>query len=191
MSSYKTFHIPLSQGDITLKDALAQMKASSNAPGEIPWIVRLVENPSLDFPGIRVFHGAVDLYTHDCIHLILGRGMLPEDEAFVIGFTMGSTNLISKFERFLYLFVTENLYPKAFRFNHEEHMVLDIGFHVGHVSTCQPLDTVDFKNMESLTLSEIRSKIGLEEGVLQHAYLLESEMFPDSVASSRVAPKHS
>jgi len=186
MSSYKTFIIPLSNKSITLKEALKVMHESSSAPSDIPWIVRLVENPKLDFPGIRVFNGAVDLYTHDCIHLILGRGMMPKDEAFVIGFTMGSTNSVFNFEMFLYRFVTEYLYPKPFKFTKDEHMIFDIAVNLGHVSNSTPLNEVDFKSMEELTLEEIRIKLGIEKNYLQHAYQLEQSMFATDEQCTRL-----
>ena len=55
---------------------------------DVPLIIKLVENPKYD---IGLFAGNVSLYNHDCIHLLLGRGLRVKDEAFVIGFTMGST----------------------------------------------------------------------------------------------------
>ena len=53
----------------------------------IPLIIKLVENPNYNTS--KLFGGAVDLFTHDCVHVLLGRGLLVKDEAFVIGYTMG------------------------------------------------------------------------------------------------------
>lgn len=186
MSFYKSFHIPLSNSNISLKDALAKMHETSNDASEIPFIVRLVENPDMDFPGIDMFNGAVNLYTHDCIHLILGRGMLPKDEAFVIGFTMGSTNKVMKLEKFLYHFVTEHLYPKVFKFYKDEHIIFDIASNLGHISKCKPLNEVDFKSMENMSLEDIRNHIGIEKDFLINAYILEKTMFSDYIESSRL-----
>jgi len=186
MLSYKDFFIPISDEKITLKDALKKLKKCSSPPSDIPFIIRLVENPNLKLPLFRVFNGAVDLYAHDCIHLILGRGLLPKDEAFVIGFTMGSTKKMFKLEKFLYHFVTEYLYPHPFKFTHKEHMVFDIASSIADVSKCERLDKIDFKKMEHLTLKEIRDKIGLEEKFLLDAYTLETDMFPDEIDSKRL-----
>jgi hypothetical protein len=41
-------------------------------------MIQLVENPRFNLPGIDLFHGAVDLATHDAIHILLGRGLLPK-----------------------------------------------------------------------------------------------------------------
>ena len=54
----------------------------------VPLIIKLVENPKYD---IGLFPGNISLYNHDCIHLLLGRGLRVKDEVFVIGFTMGRT----------------------------------------------------------------------------------------------------
>jgi len=186
MYSYKDFFIPISNEKITLKNALKELKDYSNSPSEIPFIIRLVENPNLKLPLFRIFHGAVDLYTHDCIHLILGRGLLPRDEAFVIGFTMGSTKKMFKLEKFLYHFITEHIYPHPFKFTHKEHMLFDIASSIANVSMCERLDKIDFKKMENLTLKEIREKIGLEEKFLLDAYTLEQDMFPDETDSKRL-----
>jgi hypothetical protein len=55
----------------------------------IPWYVRLLEHPSSPL----ALGGAVDLRGHDCVHILLGRGLLQQDEAFVLGFTMGRSGL--------------------------------------------------------------------------------------------------
>lgn len=186
MFSYKKFFIPISNTKITLKEALFEMHKISSDPSDVPWIVRLVENPKLDIPGIRVFNGAVDLFSHDCIHLILGRGMMPKDEAFVIGFTMGSTKKIFKFEKFLYHFVTEYLYPKPFNFTNQEHMVFDIAASIADVSSCKPLDKVDFTSMLEWSLEKIRDEIGIKKEYLINSYRLEKTMFPKELESARL-----
>ena len=57
--------------------------------------MRLLENPKYHLPGVTLFHGAVDLDMHDRIDIALGRGLLTAiDEAFTIGFTMGSTKRV-------------------------------------------------------------------------------------------------
>ena len=57
----------------------------------MPLIIKLVENPN--YKTSKLFGGAVDLFTHDCIHVLLGRGLLPKDEAFVIGVLWGQAEI--------------------------------------------------------------------------------------------------
>ncbi|MDE0009008.1 MAG: hypothetical protein OXS50_12090, partial [Gammaproteobacteria bacterium] len=79
--------IPLSEGRLTLAEARSELAAIGFPQDAIPLIVQLVENPKYDLPGVELFDGAADLDTHDNIHILLGRGLLPKDEAFVLGFT--------------------------------------------------------------------------------------------------------
>ena len=83
------WHSPISEGERPLHVVLDEMLDFKLDAEEVPLIIRLVENPK--HRTSRLFSGAVSLFTHDCIHVLLGRGLLPKDEAFVIGFTMGSS----------------------------------------------------------------------------------------------------
>lgn len=184
-SSYRDFHIPISEDNITLKEALEIMKSTANEDYEVPLIIKLIENPEYDLPYIDIFHGAVDLYHHDCIHLLLGRGMLPKDEAFVIGFTMGSTNKVNIFEKMLFKFITKYIYKKPWNFTDDDIQILDMAVTLGHNSKVLPLDKIDFKSMEEKTLGEIRKELGLEVDMIKQLYQLEEKMFPNCKESIR------
>ena len=69
---------------LTLKEVYQQ--ANLDRAEDIPWIVRLFENPRSPF----ALPGSISLHDHDCIHILLGKGVTPSEEAFVLGFTMGS-----------------------------------------------------------------------------------------------------
>ena len=86
----------LENDHLTLREVLATLPAAP--PAAIPWVVRLFENPQ----GWLRMHGAADLATHDRIHVVLGRGLLAQDEAFVIGFTMVTTKAVSRLERWFF-----------------------------------------------------------------------------------------
>jgi len=75
----------------TLRHAFDSLMSVGNSQDEVPLIVRLAENPEYHFSGLGFFKGRVTLEQHDDIHIILGRGLTLMDEAFVLGFTMGST----------------------------------------------------------------------------------------------------
>ena len=119
-TTWKDWHIPFSRDQITLREAKASLAALGAKQEEIPLMIQLVENPRYNIPGINLFHGAVDLATHDSIHILLGRGLLPKDEAFVIGFTMGSTDQVTTMEETLYALFSKHLYPKVYQFKNEE-----------------------------------------------------------------------
>ena len=118
--TWRQWHVPLAAETWTLREILASGSHVAAGQADIPLIVRLIENPEFELPGIKLFNGAVDLATHDCIHALLGRGMLPKDEAFVIGFTMGSTNRVTETEQKLYSIAARYLYPKAYKFRDDE-----------------------------------------------------------------------
>jgi hypothetical protein len=48
------------------------------------------------------------------IHVLLGRGLLAQDEAFVIGFTMGATKAVSGFERIVRSMALPQRCPQSF-----------------------------------------------------------------------------
>jgi len=186
LSPNNAWHIPLERDGLTLREALRQMHQSGDWQEDIPLLVQLVENPRFQPPGLSLFHGAVDLYAHDCIHLILGRGMMPKDEAFVIGFTMGSTNRVSTMEEKLYTFIAGNIYPGSYRFSEDDVQIFRDGLHLGMLSRCQPLDTIDWHSLERQTLRTARQHINLEVGLLLAYYAEEKTRYPDAVESQRL-----
>ena len=119
------WHVSLDDDALTLGQALRSMESFKLKQEDIPLRIKLVENPK--WFTSEFFSGAVDLPTHDCIHVLLGRGLLLKDEAFVIGYTMGSTRKISRFKRNLFMFCSKYLYPEGYRFGEEERFVFQYG----------------------------------------------------------------
>ena len=184
--TWKDWHIPFSQHGITLreaKDSLAKLGAKQE---DIPLMIQLVENPRFNIPGFDFFHGAVDLATHDAIHILLGRGLLPKDEAFVIGFTMGSTDQVTTMEENLYAVFTKHLYPKVYQFNDEEIRIFKDATKLGFVSDCRPLDKIDYAKYLDWKLGDIRRDIGLEGDLILAFYRIEQKRFPASKAIQRL-----
>ncbi len=102
------WHVPVCENKKTLKQCLGEMDPFKLDPKEVPFIIRLIENPKYRF---SFFPGAVSLLNHDCIHVVLGRGVLLKDEAFVIGYMMGSTRKMQTLKSKLFLFISKSLYP--------------------------------------------------------------------------------
>lgn len=183
---YRDWHIPYARGRITLRAALARLASVGAGQQEIPLMVRLVENPRYRLPGLTVFHGAVDLAQHDCIHLILGRGLLPKDEAFTIGFTMGSTHKVGTTEEALFGFVSRHLYPDVYRFGDDELRIFRDAVKLGWISGCRPLDQVDFAPYLDLSLARVRAEIGLEGDLILAYYRIEKRRYPGAPESQRL-----
>ena len=139
-------------------------------------MVKLTENP--DYTTSKLFTGAVDLFSHDCIHALLGRGLLVKDEAFVIGYTMGSGKKMSRWRRNLFLWVTKYLYPEGYKFTEEERYVFYSGVMAG--SKCPTdLSTVDFNKMLDYKVQGVREKLGIDRDLLKCYYCTEKKLFKD------------
>lgn len=186
-ASVRDWFVPLSRGEVTLREADASLDAVRNKPEDVPFLVRLVENPALDLPFLDVFHGATDLPTHDYIHLVLGRGLLAKDEAFVIGFTMGTTDQVGRGEEFLYGVFSKYLYPRQYRFTDEDLRVFRDAVRLGFISDCDPkLCSTDFARFLDTPLERIRQALGIETDLLRAYYAIEKRRYPASRESARL-----
>lgn len=186
---WKKWYVPLEEENATVRECLATQAPVAAGSTDIPLIVRLIENPKFDIPGVNIFNGAVNLDDHDVIHVLLGRGMLPKDEAFVIGFTMGSSNRMTTAEKKMYTFAAKYLYPGPYKFSDEDIVVFKKAAHLGYVSDCQPLDTVDYTELMDLTLKEARAKVGIEPELLAAYYQIESQRFGQFEECLRITPQ--
>lgn len=184
--SWRDWIVPITKDNLTLRQVLESSSHLKAAQDDIPLIIQLVENPRFDIPGIDLFSGAVDLQTHDCIHVILGRGMLPKDEAFVIGFTMGSTNRVTSTEESLFSLAAKYLYPGPYKFSDEEIEVFKDATRLGFVSDCEPLSQVNYEPYMDMPVGEIRGQLGLEADLLKAYYRIEKNRYPTDKASSRL-----
>ena len=184
--NYSDWHIPICNTVITLGEAHASLRAIGAKKQDIPLIVKLVENPDFSIPGLTLFHGAVDLLTHDYIHILLGRGLLPADEAFVIGYTMGSTKQLGTYESVLFEFITQHLYPDSYKFKTRDIEIFRAAVSLANAADVVSLDKVDYSCYLEMTVAEIRSALGINTASIIDYYRLEQERYPDSEASKRL-----
>jgi hypothetical protein len=178
--------IPLSSREQTLRSAYQELQSFGMKQDDVPYIIQMVENPKFDLPGFDIFHGATNLETHDYLHILLGRGIRPKDEAFVIGFTMGSTDRVSTTEERLFSFFTKYLYPKNYRFTEDDLRVFRDATKLGFISDCEPLHQVDYTPYLDWPLSRVRENLRIEEDLLRAYYAIEKRRFPDSLESQRL-----
>tara|TARA_Y100000593_G_scaffold49908_1_gene94057 strand:+ start:18409 stop:19011 length:603 start_codon:yes stop_codon:yes gene_type:complete len=170
------WHHPLSKGNHKLCTVLDSMKEFKLSQEDVPLIIKLTENPN--YPTSKLFTGAVNLFSHDCIHVLLGRGLLPKDEAFVIGYTMGSGQKMSRWRRNLFLWVCKHLYPEGYKFNEEERYVFYSGVMAG--SKCSvDLSNVPFEELINCKITDIRHTLGIDKSALKCYYCLEKSLFDD------------
>jgi len=170
------WHHPLSKGQTTLHKVLNSMQGFKLHQEDVPLIVKLTENP--DYVTSKIFTGAVDLFTHDCVHALLGRGLLVKDEAFVIGYTMGSGKKMKRWRRNLFLWVTKYLYPEGYKFTEEERYIFYSGVMAG--SQCPTdLSKVDFNEVLDYKVQAVREKLGIDKDLLKCYYCTEKKLFKD------------
>jgi hypothetical protein len=112
--------------------------------------------------------------------------MLSHDEAFTIGFTMGSTNRVTTAEQRLYTLAAKYLYPGPYKFNQDDIEIFKDAVHLGFVSDCKPLDKINFDPYLNLSLKEARRQIGIEVDLLQAYYRIEKKRYPNAVESQRI-----
>ncbi|MDX1949018.1 MAG: hypothetical protein SFT90_00780 [Rickettsiales bacterium] len=180
MISYRDWNPRLDNGDKTLEEVRKTLPA--NSPEDISQIVKLFENPKSPF----ALKGAVNLERHDCIHIVLGRGLLPQDEAFVIGFTMGTSKNIKKYEEFIFKTASMFLYPKKYRFSRRHMKAYDLGLEYGKKSKVEKIYEFPFEKYNKVKLSEIRNKIGINIDELKKIYRREQEILPNTKSSLRL-----
>ena len=170
----------LDNGDRTLRAVLAELPAAPATA--IPWIVRLFENPE----GWLRLHGAIHLKDHDMVHVLLGRGLLDQDEAFVIGFTMGSTKAVLWPERAWFRFVVSNLYPEPYRISRRMLAAYDIGLEAGRDLGVKDLHRALRDDMLDRPLGAVRRELGIDTQRLREFYARERAALPGTLASSRL-----
>lgn len=164
----------------TLGDVLRTLPA--NRPDEIDSLVRLVETPSSPY----ALPGAVALDRHDCIHVLLGRGLLGPDEAFVVGYTMGAASSSIDHELLeTFKLIAKRLYPRHYRMSEADLFVFDLGYQLGARSPVR-IDSVPLERELDRTVEELRARAGIDVAALRAVYAAERALFPDSVASMRL-----
>ncbi|MEM8735269.1 MAG: hypothetical protein AAGG44_13645 [Planctomycetota bacterium] len=166
--------------DKTVREVIDSMP---RAPAtKIPWIVKLFENPE---SWIR-FRGAVDLEDHDVMHVLLGRGLQDQDEAFVIGFAMGTAKKVSWFQYWVFKFVIGRLYPEPYRIPPFLQPAFDLGVQCGKETGTKNLYQRDLKELLEMPLAQAREDAGIDMRVVQKYFELEQQKIPSTIASLRL-----
>ncbi len=167
-------------------DHLTLAQVYATLPGDksddMDLMVKLIENPKSPY----AITGAISLQDHDCVHILLGRGLLPQDEAFVIGYTMGTAGKkISKEEVKLFKMISSKLYPDIYRFREGDLIAYDLGFRYGQKAK-RPVYDYDFMKHLSKPLSQLRAEFGVDVKALRKLFLAEKKRIPDTKESARL-----
>ena len=188
LAVYQQWYIPFSRDDITLQMGLDSISAIETEQDGLPLMVQLAQMPQLQKPGASLFFPGMNVFQHNCIHLLLGRGLLTMDEAFAIGFTMGTSKKMTSSELSLYAFIAQHIYPQVYKFTQHELAVLKDGIKLSFISNCMPLDQFNFKDWLDEPIGKIREVVGLESEYIEAYYAVEKRHYPHSIASQRLLP---
>jgi hypothetical protein len=171
----------LDTDDMTLRAVLATMPAAE--ADDVPQIIRKYENPESP----DALPGAITLARHDCIHVLLGRGLHVQDEAFVIGATMGAASDITDEAVDTFIRVSTTLYPKAWQFK-PEHIPsyrLGVGFAVDNMPGADlHLIPLEEDPWQSMTVREVRRHFGIVKAELR-AYFRKAELLVPGTPATR------
>jgi hypothetical protein len=178
--TYQDWAPGLENGDLTLRDVRASLPG--NMPAEISPIVKLFENPCSPL----ALRGAVSLERHDCIHILLGRGLTNQDEAFVIGFTMGTAKTLTLLEVALFRFLARFVYPAGYRLTREEARAFDLGVEAGRAMGVRRLYSFPLEQHMSESVGALRRRLGVDLARLREFYRRERDAIPGTLASARL-----
>lgn len=171
----------LDTDDMTIAQVLATMPAAN--AHDVPEIIRKYENPESP----DALPGAISLARHDCIHVLLGRGLHVQDEAFIIGATMGAASDISQAAVDFFIEVSTTQYPTHWRFE-EDHIAsyrLGVGFAVDNLRN-KDLHHIPMEEepWQSKTVRFARRELGIVKEELR-AYFRKAELLVPGTPATR------
>ena len=149
---------PTYSDNTTLEDAYIDMqKYVTSTQDDIPWMVQLIENPKYRFFRFGLLQGSTSLLVHDLLHIIMSQSMNMSGEAYIIGFTMGSTKKITRLDLWIFRLFSKYLYPRDFRFNDIQLAIFKQGVVEGLISNAVDLHLSDPEELLQKPLIEVRS----------------------------------
>lgn len=177
---WREWYPGLDNADWTLGSVLDKLPGF--APEDVPPLVRVFENPSSPI----ALTGACTLEQHDAIHILLGRGLVDQDEAFTIGFTAGTSKAdLSEDEKNTYRIALTS-YDEPYRIRGRDLLAFDLGVKAGTFCPCSEIHTIDVPRLRDRRLGEIRQELGIDVKILRDFYQLERLILPGTPASIRL-----
>lgn len=186
MTSQQDWYIPLHQDSMTLEEAMANLPPVE--ADVLPLMLRLQRDPVLSFLGQLMFRVGIDQHQFHCIHILLGRGLLPLDQAFTLGFTIASSKKGSLPEHRLNAEIARRFTHGETELSESENAVFREGIKLAYMSFCAPLDDFDFAPWHARSLRDLREAAGLETELLVAYYAVERHRYPRLRESQRLLP---
>jgi hypothetical protein len=170
----------LANDQIPLDVLIASLPGASDV--DIPEIVRQLENPSSPV----ALPGAVTLRRHDVIHILLGRGLLDQDEAFVLGFTMGNDSKYRDADGVLMRKALEHWYPEPFRILGNKLQIFNLGVQTGQRMGIPDIAHIPIEELRSQSVGQARQELKISVEQLRQIYAQEKRLNPKSLESGRL-----
>lgn len=139
----------------TLQEAYLTLQG--DPPSKLPFLVWLLENPKSPF----ALPGKIDLYQHDCLHLLLKKGFDAFGEAYVVGFTMGNDPNTHWLHLWDFKLIARFFYPEPYRLNRLELAEFNAGVEHGRQVPFKSLNYSDFQFLQTHPLPCLREILGL------------------------------
>jgi hypothetical protein len=153
------FNLNASENNMLLESLAQKYKELSGYDqSQIPWIIRFFENPESPF----ALSGAIDLRRHDYLHILFERGFSNDDEAFIIGLTMGNDTQSNWFHYAIFRFVSRFLYPIPYRFTRQNLKEFNKGIKVGARLAIKNLNQLDFSYVDGVTVKALQKVLRIE-----------------------------
>jgi hypothetical protein len=179
--NWRDWNPGLDNNELTLRSVYDTLPGAG--PDEIDQMVRLLENPASPY----ALPGAVRLRHHDYIHILLGRGLLNQDEAFVIGYTMGTArDHINDEQVQLFRLAAKLLYKPPYRMTDNDLIAFDLAFALGNGSQHRHIYKFDFDRALDLDIGDIRKELGIDIKALKAGFREERLLLPGNKASERL-----
>ncbi|AVH72124.1 hypothetical protein [Nostoc sp. 'Lobaria pulmonaria (5183) cyanobiont'] len=150
----KAFQLDIAQ--MNLKKAHSLVFKLHGEP-KFPFIIWLLENPN----SIVALPGKISLLHHDYIHILLGRGISSQDEAFVIGFTMGNDLKTNQLHLFIYQVFAKFIYPVPYKFSSLDLISFKLGFFYGRKIKIKQINEINFELYQSENVGFLRDFFGI------------------------------
>ena len=138
---------------LSLEEAYRQIKGDPSS--KIPYMVKLFEDPKSRI----ALPGKIDLFRHDCLHLLLKQGFDSKGEAYVLGFTMGNDPKTRWYHLILFKLIAFSLYPHPYRMSRQDFAQFDAGVAHGRQVATRALNEFDFGACYDISLKNLRAAL--------------------------------
>ena len=140
---------------LTVREVLATLPGDE--PTDIPWQVRMLENPASPF----CLPGGSTLERHDPLHPILAHGTSKLGEMFVLGFSMGAAQATRGWHLVLWRFWVRYINPAQFRMGAAEIESFNRGVALAQGVGAKDIHLIPLEDRMDETVGSLRKLLGI------------------------------